>query len=107
MKTPDFLVLGSGLAGLSFAALMAKAGRSVRLIEAHEFPGGYGHSFVLANKYKFNAQLHYAWDCRPGEPVHRLLEALGIADEISFDFFDSAGFDRMRAPGIELDVPFD
>ncbi|WP_198942519.1 NAD(P)-binding protein [Methyloprofundus sedimenti] len=39
-SAPDYLILGSGLAGLSFAALMAKAGKKVKVLEAHEFPGG-------------------------------------------------------------------
>ena len=46
-RPTDYLVLGSGLAGLSFAALMAKAGKKVKVIEAHEFPGGYGHTFEM------------------------------------------------------------
>ena len=42
----DYLVLGSGLSALSFGALIAKAGRQVVVLEAHEFPGGYGHTFT-------------------------------------------------------------
>ena len=41
----DYVIVGSGLAGLTFGALMAKFGRHVLLLEAHEFPGGYGHTF--------------------------------------------------------------
>ena len=43
----DYVIVGSGLAGLTFGALMAKFGRHVLLLEAHEFPGGYGHTFEL------------------------------------------------------------
>ena len=72
-STPDYLILGSGLAGLSFAALMAKAGKKVKLLEAHEFPGGYGHTFVEGDKYRFNAQLHYVWNCGKGQTVNMFL----------------------------------
>ena len=34
---PDYLIIGSGLSALVFAALMAKAGKKVQIIEAHEF----------------------------------------------------------------------
>ena len=59
--TCDYLVVGSGLAGLSFAALMAKAGRRVRVLEAHYHPGGYGHTFEFGKdgrRFRFNAQFH-------------------------------------------------
>ena len=56
---PDYLIVGSGLSALVFGSLMAKSGKRVQMLEAHEYPGGYGHTFTLAKKYKFNAQLHY------------------------------------------------
>ncbi len=105
--TPDYLILGSGLAGLSFAALMANAGRRVTVIEAHDAPGGYGHTFEEARQYRFNAQLHYVWNCGPGQPVYRFLEKLGLEDEVTFETYDPTGFDHMRMPGFSLDIPGD
>ena len=32
----DFIVVGSGIAGLVFAALMSRAGKKVLVLEAHE-----------------------------------------------------------------------
>ena len=55
----DYLIIGSGLAALSFGALMANRGHRVKILEAHYHPGGYGHTFVEARAYRFNAQLHY------------------------------------------------
>ncbi|MEO0771003.1 MAG: FAD/NAD(P)-binding protein, partial [Cyanobacteria bacterium J06649_4] len=62
----DYLIVGSGLSGLVFGALMAKEGKRVHVLEAHEYPGGFGHTFTMANQYHFNAQLHYVWDCGEG-----------------------------------------
>lgn len=104
---PDYLILGSGLAGLSFAALMAKAGKQVKVLEVHEFAGGFGHTFVEGNKYRFNAQLHYVWNCGAGEPVNMFLKKLGLADAVTFEQYDADGFDHMRIPGYELDIPYD
>ena len=50
MKT-DYLIVGSGLSALVFAALMAKSGKKVQVLEAHEHPGGFGHTFTMAKKY--------------------------------------------------------
>ncbi len=104
---PDYLIVGSGLAGLSFGALMAKAGKRVRVLEAHYLPGGYGHTFEVGERYRFNAQLHYVWNCGEGQTVHRFLSKLGLADEVSFEEYDSDGFDHMRMPGYALDIPYD
>lgn len=104
---PDYLIIGSGLAGLSFGALMAKAGRSVHVLEAHEFPGGYGHTFEEKKRYRFNAQLHYVWSCGEGQSVYQFLEKLGLHEEVTFERYDPEGFDRMRMPGYALDIPND
>jgi hypothetical protein len=61
-----YLIVGSGLSALVFGALMARSGQSVRVLEAHEYPGGFGHTFTMAKQYHFNAQLHYVWDCGEG-----------------------------------------
>jgi len=106
----DHLVIGSGLAALSFAALAASRGRRVIVLEAHEHPGGYGHTFRYGKppkQYAFNAQLHYVWNCGPGRAVDNVLGKLGLRDEITFETFDADGFDRMRTPDLALDIPND
>jgi len=107
VSEPDYLVLGSGLAGLSFAALMANSGRSVQVLEAHDSAGGYGHTFEEAKQYRFNAQLHYVWNCGEGQPVNQFLRKLGLADKVTFERYDPDGFDRMRMPGYSIDIPAD
>jgi phytoene dehydrogenase-like protein len=42
----DTIVIGGGIAGLSAAAHLAKAGKQVVLFEQHDKPGGYYPSFV-------------------------------------------------------------
>ncbi len=103
----DYLIVGSGLSALVFAALMAKAGKRVQILEAHEHPGGFGHSFTIGNKYTFNAQLHYVWDCGEGETVNRVLKKLDLDKEVTFERYDPDGFDHMRMPDYALDIPSD
>ena len=81
----DYLVVGSGIAGLVFAALMAHAGKKVVVLEAHEHAGGYGHTFQMGRSAKFNAQLHYVWNCGEGRTDHSFLTRLGLVDEVTFE----------------------
>ncbi len=101
----DYLIVGSGLSALVFGSLMAKAGKTVRVVEAHEYPGGFGHTFTMAKKYKFNAQLHYVWDCGEGKTVNRVLKKLELDRDVTFERYDPDGFDRMYMPGYQLAIP--
>jgi all-trans-retinol 13,14-reductase len=102
---PDYLIVGSGLSALTFGALMANSGKTVQILEAHEHPGGFGHTFTMAKKYTFNAQFHYVWDCGEGQTVNRVLKKLGLDREVTFEQYDPDGFDHMRMPGYALDIP--
>jgi all-trans-retinol 13,14-reductase len=106
-SSPNYLIVGSGLSALVFGALMAKSGRSVQILEAHEYPGGFGHTFTMAKQYHFNAQLHYVWDCGENHTVNRVLKKLGIDQAVTFERYDPNGFDHMRIPGYALDIPSD
>lgn len=103
----DYLIVGSGISALVFGALMAHAGKTVQVLESHEHPGGFGHTFTMAKKYTFNAQLHYVWDCGEGHTVNRVLKHLGLDQAITFERYDPNGFDHMRMPGYRLEIPSD
>ena len=102
---PDYLIIGSGLSALTFGALMANSGKTVQILEAHEHPGGFGHTFTMAKKYTFNAQFHYVWNCGEGQTVNQVLKKLGLDKEVTFERYDPDGFDHMRMPGYALDIP--
>ena len=91
----DYLVVGSGIAGLVFAALMAHAGKKVVVLEAHEHAGGYGHTFQMGRSAKFNAQLHYVWNCGEGQTVHNVLKKLQLEKKVTFEAMDPDGFDHI------------
>ncbi|MBP19719.1 MAG: FAD-dependent oxidoreductase [Gammaproteobacteria bacterium] len=103
----DYLIVGSGLSALVFGALMAKAGKQVLILEAHEYPGGFGHTFSMGKYHRFNAQLHYVWNCGEGQTVNRILRKLELEKDVTFEPFDRNGFDHMRMPGYALDIPAD
>lgn len=106
----DYLVAGSGLSGLTFAALAARRGRKVLVVEAHEHPGGYGHTFAYGKAprtFRFNAQLHYVWNCGPDQTVGRVLRRLGLERDVTFERLDPDRWDRMRVGDLALDMPSD
>lgn len=59
VKDYDVIVVGSGLAGMTAANKLAKNGRSVLLLEAHNKLGGFATWFYRANKkHVFDVSLH-------------------------------------------------
>lgn len=100
----DDLIIGAGMAGLTVGALLARQGRRVLLLEAHDTPGGYAHTFTLG-RYRFCAQVHYIFHCGEGEPVAQLLERLGLDQEVRFHRLDPEGFDHIVVAGQRYRIP--
>src|SRR5436190_22174652 len=64
----DTVVIGTGMAALTLAALLARRGQKVCMLEAHDQPGGYVHTFSYG-EFSFCAQIHYIWGCGEGDRV--------------------------------------
>src|SRR5665213_34668 len=92
------------MAGLTVAALLANAGRRVAVLEAHDTPGGYAHTFTMKD-YKFCAQVHYIFNCGEGESIHNLLTKLGVVEEVPFVRLDPEGFDHIVIAGERTRIP--
>ncbi len=100
----DDLVMGGGMGGLTVAALLARSGRRVLVLEAHDVPGGYAHSFRVG-AYRFCAQVHYVFSCGEGETIHRLLSELDLVDDVKFHRLDPEGFDHVVVGGARHRIP--
>jgi prolycopene isomerase len=101
----EVVVIGSGAGGLAAASVLARLGVKVLVVERHDRPGGYLHSFRREG-FEFDSAVHLVGGCgeTPSGPglVRRLLGGLGVAGRCDFvrvDPFYSAIF-----PGLRLDA---
>jgi all-trans-retinol 13,14-reductase len=72
----DAIVVGSGLGGLTCAALMAKAGKRVLVLERHYTAGGFTHSFRRRG-FEWDVGVHYIGDVhKPHSPMRRVFDTI-------------------------------
>lgn len=100
----DTLIIGAGMAGLTAGALLAEAGERVLVLEAHDKPGGYAHTFEVGG-YGLCAQVHYVFGCGEGEPIDVLLRRLGLERDVTFERLDPEGFDHVVVAGERHRIP--
>lgn len=99
--------MGAGIGGLTTAALLARSGRSVLVVERHDRPGGYAHGF-RRKRYTFDSGVHLVSGCGPegfvgGQIIHRILQAVGITDDV--EFISVNPYARVSFPGVTFEMP--
>ena len=68
------ILIGSGMGCLSAAAILAKEGHSVLVLEQHYTPGGFTHVFKRKG-YEWDAGIHYIGDMqRPKSAMKKLFD---------------------------------
>ncbi|AKF05496.1 Carotenoid cis-trans isomerase [Sandaracinus amylolyticus] len=70
------MVIGAGIGGLTSAALLAKSGVRVCVLEMADTPGGYLAGF-RRGKFVFDTGIHWLNQCGPEGAVRRILRIVG------------------------------
>ncbi len=71
----DYVVIGSGMGGMTTAALLAKLGKRVLVLEQHYVPGGFTHMFKRPG-YRWDVGVHAVGEVTPKSMTGRILRAL-------------------------------
>ena len=71
----DAIVIGSGMGGMTSAAMLAKLGQRVLVLEQHYVPGGFTHTF-RRKKYEWDVGVHAVGEVTEQSMTGRLLKHL-------------------------------
>lgn len=102
----DTIIIGSGAGGLAAAICLSRAGQKVLVLEQHDVPGGWCHSFYL-NGHRFTPGVHYIGLCGEGEATNDLYRGLGIANDLVFFRMNPDAYEHVRIGEHKFDIPAD
>lgn len=72
----DAIIIGSGIGGLTTAALLAKLGKRVCVLEQHYTAGGYTHSYEREG-YEWDVGVHYIGEVhKPWSAIRRVFDVI-------------------------------
>ncbi len=104
----DAIVIGSGLGGLTCAAVLCAVGKRTLVLERHYVAGGNSQAFrreLRGNLYEFDVGVHYIGECGRDGAITRILGTLGLAERVVFRPLDPEGYSTLVFPDFRFRVP--
>ena len=102
----DNIIIGSGAGGLSAAICLARQGQTVLVLEQHDVPGGWCHSFYIDGQ-RFSPGVHYLGQLGTGQSTSELYRGLGIANDLVFFIMNTAAYEHCWIGEEKIDIPAD
>ncbi|MGF1559296.1 MAG: phytoene desaturase family protein [Flavobacteriaceae bacterium] len=100
----DTIIIGSGAGGLAAAICLSRAGQKVLVLEKHDVPGGWCHSFYL-NGHRFTPGVHYVGLCGQDEATNNLYRGLEIANDLVFFRMNPNAYEHVQIGSERFDFP--
>ena len=98
----DAIIIGSGIGGLSCAALLAKEGKKVLILEKHYVAGGFTHVFKRKD-YEWDVGIHYIGEVHRERHFLKDLFADISNNELKWQAMDDV-YDKIIFPDREYDL---
>jgi all-trans-retinol 13,14-reductase len=98
----DYVVVGSGMGGMTTAAILAKLGRRVLVLEQHYVPGGFTHTFKR-KRWTWDVGVHAVGEVDDRAAIGRLL---GRLTDGRLEWSSLGGvYDEFHFPDLRIDFP--
>ncbi len=85
----DYIIIGSGIGGLSTAVFLAKAGKKVLVLERHYVPGGFSHTFKRKDGFVWDVGVHYVGNMDNDSSFLRKIFNYLTDDQLKWEFMGS------------------
>lgn len=90
----DYLIIGSGIGGLTIGNWLAAAGKKVAIFEKHYRPGGLTHTFKRKDGLQWDVGVHYMGNLAEGEGLQKLFDFL-FDKKVKWNYMGSV-YDQVR-----------
>lgn len=90
----DIVIVGAGLGGLLCAAILAKEGKRVAIIEQNKQLGGCLQTFSIEKKI-FDSCVHYIGAASEGQTQYKIFDYVGVMQQLKLQQLDNNCFDEI------------